>query len=138
MGLAEAFADFAGGSTQVALSAGAVDITTIEPRREVPRPPAPPAPPPPPPEPSRIWVQVATGQDLAAFRFDLRRIRRNAGGLLDHADAWTARWGQTNRLLVGPFASAREANELVTALAGHDISTFRFTSREGEEIQPLD
>ena len=67
-----------------------------------PRPPEPA----PPAHPSRHWVQVATGQDTSAFRFDWRRIVRNAGGLLDDAEAFTASWGQTNRLLTGPFDSA--------------------------------
>ncbi len=132
--LAEAFADFTLESAPVPATAGAVDITAIDPPRERPSP----AEPPPPVYPSRQWVQLGIGQNISAFRFDLRRLTRNADGLLDGADAFTAPWGQTNRLLVGPFGSAREAQEMVSALAGKGIDSFRFTSREGEEIQPLD
>jgi hypothetical protein len=134
MGLAEAFADFGLPDGEVRPAAGAVDITAIVPRREAPRPPAPP---PPPAHPSRQWVQVATGQNVAAFRFDWRRIRRQADGLLDNAEPHVARWGQTNRLVVGPYRSAREAQELVSALNAAGLSTFRFTSSEGEEVQEL-
>ena len=129
--LAEAFADFSQPTDTVRPSAGAVDITAIEPRREAPPPPPPPA------HPSRQWVQVATGQDTSAFRFDWRRIRREAGGLLDDVDVFVAPWGQTNRLLAGPFGSPREAQDLVSALAGAGVSTFRYTSSEGEEVSPL-
>jgi hypothetical protein len=141
--LAEAFAAFTRPSALPASRAmpGAVDITAIEPVREVrrppPPPPPPPSPPPPPPHPSRHWVQVATGQDVAAFRFDWRRMVREADGALNGRTPYRARWGQTNRLLTGPFASTREANAFVTRLTEAGIDAFRFTSSSGEEVVAL-
>lgn len=132
--LAEAFSDFTLESSSVPSTQGAVDITTIVPPRERPEPEAPP----PPAHPARHWVQVATGQDTSAFRFDWRRIVRNSDGLLDDAEAFTAPWGQTNRLLTGPFDSADEAQDMVSSLAGEGVDSFRFSSREGDEIQSLD
>jgi len=139
LGLAEAFADFTlpGESFAVAPSAGAVDITTIEPAR-APEPEPEPAPPPPPAHPSRHWVQIATGQDVSAFRFDWRRIVRGADGLLDGREAYTARWNQTNRLVTGPFESRRDAQQFVSELGAAGVDSFRFTSDEGEEVLPLD
>lgn len=139
LGLAEAFADFTlpSGGLPVAPAAGAVDITRIEPARE-PEPEPEPAPPPPPVHPSRHWVQVATGQDTDAFRFDWRRIVRNADGLLDDAEAFSAPWNQTNRLFTGPFDSRREAQELITQLGEAGVDSFRFTSADGQEVFPLD
>ena len=137
--LAEAFADFTLPSATSAAtpSAGAVDITTIEPAR-APEPEPEPAPPPPPAHPSRHWVQVATGQDLAAFRFDWRRIVRGANGLLDGRDAYTAPWNQTNRLVTGPFESRTDAQQFVSELGEAGVDSFRFTSAAGEEVLPLD
>ena len=138
--LADAFAGFIDPDPALPLTAaaGAVDITAIEPRRErPPPPPAPPPPPPPPPHPSRHWVQIATGQDTEAFAFDWRRVRRNADGLLDGRNAFHARWGQTNRLLTGPFDSAAAANAFVRELTGKGLDAFRFTSSAGEEVRPL-
>ena len=135
--LVEAFADFslpAGSAAPTTPAAGAVDITTIRPRREVQAPPARPAP---PPVPSRHWVQVATGRDTNALAFDWRRIKREAAGLLDRPGPHTARWGQTNRLVVGPFASAREADAMVARLKDKQLDSFRFTSAQGEEVKPL-
>jgi Flp pilus assembly protein TadD len=133
--LAEAFADFGLPSATAAPAAGAVDITQIQPRREAPRA----APPPPPPaHPSRHWVQVATGRDLAALAFDWRRIKRNAGGLLDRYQPHVAAWGQTNRLVAGPFGSAGEAQDFVTKLKEKQLDSFRFTSAQGEEVRSLD
>ena len=136
--LAAAFADFSfpsGSERIVPPDTGAVDVTRIQPRRE-----APPAaaPPPKPVIPSRHWVQVATGRDSAALAFDWRRIRRSAGGLLDRAEPHIAKWGQTNRLVAGPFASVREADQLITRLKEKEVDSFRFTSAQGEEVEPLD
>ena len=94
--------------------------------------------PPKPIVPSRQWVQVATGRDVAALEFDWRRIKRSAGGLLDKYQPHVAVWGQTNRLVAGPFASAREAQEFVAKLKDKQLDSFRFTSAQGEEVRPLE
>ena len=135
--LAEAFADFSLPGGSAGPTAGAVDITKIQPRREAPRV-VPPATPPRPVQPSRQWVQVATGRDVAALEFDWRRIKRTAGGLLDKYKPHVAAWGQTNRLVAGPFASAREAQDFVGKLKDKQLDSFRFTSAQGEEVRPLD
>ena len=88
--------------------------------------------------PSRQWVQVATGRDVAALEFDWRRIKRNAGGLLDKYKPHVAAWGQTNRLVAGPFANAGEAQEFVAKLKDKQLDSFRFTSEQGEEVRPLE
>lgn len=139
--LAQAFADFSVAAVPQARASGAVDITTITPTREkppAPKPAPPPAPPPPPPHPSRIWVQVATGRNVTALGTDWRRLRREAGGLLDRQNPHIAAWGQTNRLVVGPLNSTRVANELVAALKEKGMDTFRFSSAAGEEVKALD
>ena len=82
-------------------------------------------------------MQVATGQDTAAFRFDWRRIKREAGGLLDTREAFQARWGESNRLLTGPFPNAAAANAFVAQLTEKGVDAFRFTSATGEEVRPL-
>ena len=135
--LAVAFADFSL-PVRPAVAEGAVDITSITPRREAPRvEPARAAPPPKPVIPSRHWVQVATGRDTGALEFDWRRIKREAGGLLDRPKPHVAAWGQTNRLVAGPFASAREADALVARLKEKKVDSFRFTSEQGQEVKPL-
>lgn len=132
--LAELFADFSlppGGAARPA--AGAVDITTIDPPRAKP----PQAEPEPPAHPRRYWVQVATGRDLDALAWDWRRIKRSGGELLSDKDAFTAPWGQANRLVVGPYPSARAAQQAVGELKAKGLDTFAFTSAEGEAVSPL-
>jgi tetratricopeptide (TPR) repeat protein len=90
-----------------------------------------------PAHPARIWVQVATGSDLAALGFDWRRIARRAGDLLDRFTPHTVAWGQTNRLLAGPVESREDARDLINALNRKGLDSFRYTSPEGREIQEL-
>jgi hypothetical protein len=111
-------------------SGAGVDITSITPPREV-------AAPPPPTNPSRHWVQVATGRDRTALRFDWRRIKRNAPDLLGSFEPYVVTWGQANRLLAGPVDSDGAARELVNALRAQGLDSFPYTSPEGEEITEL-
>ncbi|MFU7527735.1 tetratricopeptide repeat protein [Qipengyuania sp. ASV99] len=132
--VADAFADLGGGELPVAAgTGGAVNIAEIEIPREV----APPPPPPPPAHPSRIWVQVATGRDVDALRFDWRRMTRQASDLLGKYEPHVTPWGQANRLLAGPISSRDEARDLVKALAEQGLETFSYVSPEGTEIQKL-
>ncbi|MHA7819161.1 MAG: tetratricopeptide repeat protein [Erythrobacter sp.] len=130
--VADAFADLGNDEMPIARPGGnAVDIAAIDIPRE--------APPPTVSEhPRRIWVQLATGRDVNALRFDWRRFARQAPELLGNFEPHTTRWGQANRLLAGPLADRDEARTLVNALANRGIDTFAYTSPEGMEIQELD
>ncbi len=110
-----------------------VDISTFQPPREVAAPP----PPAQPAHPAREWVQVATGRDRTALRFDWRRMARNAPDLLSEFDPHVVRWGQANRLLAGPVESRAAARELVNALKAQGLDSFAYSSPEGEEIIEL-
>jgi len=130
--VAEAFTDLAGGGLPAGTSRGdAVDLSAIEIPRE--RPPAPEK----PAHPKRVWVQVATGQDLSALRFDWRRIARAADGVLGGFEPHTVRWGRANRLLAGPVEDGAKAREMVNALKAKGLDSFTYTSPEGTEIRPL-
>lgn len=114
-----------------AQDADAVNIAAIDAPREAPPAPELPA------NPSRIWVQVATGQDLEALGFDWRRLRRKASDELEGFTPHTVPWGQANRLLAGPLESREDARDLINALSRKGIDSFRYTSPEGVEIQEL-
>src|SRR3546814_17726608 len=59
--------------------------------------------------PARVWVQIATGQDLKALAFDMGKLRKKYPDLLKGKDAWTSDWGSTRRMVIGPFASESAA-----------------------------
>lgn len=151
--VADAFADLGAPLPDARVGADAVDISRIEVRREVAvqpavapetaKPAAKPAEkpkkkePPKPLHPSRIWVQVATGKKIPALAFDWKRIAREGGAPLTKLKPFTARWGETNRLLVGPLDNRDKAQALVRTLKGKDLDSFLFVSDEGEVVQPL-
>jgi hypothetical protein len=132
--LAEAFSEFARPS-DVTPAAGAVDIRRIRPAR--PKAEAP-AKPPPPSHPSRIWVQVATGRDKGALGFDWRRLIRKAPEAFRGKKAFVSDWGQTNRLLTGPFESTASANTFLAQLRRGDVDgSFLWTSPAGQVVDEL-
>lgn len=136
--VADAFAGFTlSPAAPGAAPSGAVDITAIEPPREVERKPPPPEPKP-PAHPSRIWVQVATGKNIEAFKWDWRRISRKAPEVLGDFEPMTTPWVEANRLLAGPFPSEKAADEAVAKLREAEVDSFTFTSEEGQEIVSLD
>jgi cell division septation protein DedD len=119
-----------------------VDISAITIPREVaakpePKPEAKPKEPPKPVHPSRIWVQIATGRDVSALKFDWRRFERQGGDTLKGMTAYVTRWGVANRLLVGPLDSQDKARDLLKKLKDKGIDGFSYVSPEGEAIQTL-
>ncbi len=138
--VSQAFADLMAlpDTSAVTPPSNAVDITAIEipreeeaaPEEEAPEPAA-------PANASRIWVQIATGRDRSALRFDWRRFSRQAPDVLDGNGPFVASWGDTNRLLAGPYENRTAANTAVSALAEAGIGAFRFTSADGQEIEEL-
>lgn len=151
--VADAFADLGAPLPGARAGAEAVDISRIDVRREVaaqpslvPEPAKPAAKPAEKPKkkeppkqlhPSRIWVQVATGKKIPALAFDWKRIAKEGGTPLAKLKPFTARWGETNRLLVGPLDNRDKAQALVRTLKGKDLDSFLFVSDEGEAVQPL-
>ncbi|MBV7264848.1 SPOR domain-containing protein [Erythrobacter ani] len=132
--VADAFADMGSGSLPDAAATGnAVNLAALEIPREVEQAETPTK----PAHPSRIWVQVATGRDIAALKFDWRRLAGRAPDLLGEFDAHVTPWGQANRLLAGPVADRSEARDLINALKEKGIDAFRFESLEGTEIKEL-
>lgn len=90
-----------------------------------------------PAEPRRIWVQVAGGADKGALPREFSRIKAKAPKLLAARTAWTTPLKATNRLLVGPFKTDKEAQAFVNELKKADLTGFAFTSEAGQKIDKL-
>jgi len=91
----------------------------------------------PPAHPSRHWVQIAGGANRDTLPREYARLRGEAPALLGNRPAYTTPLNATNRLLIGPFPSAREAQAFVNRLAQEDLSAFAWTSPAGQEIERL-
>lgn len=111
----------------------------VAPPKPAPKPAPPPKPKPDPAklEPPRIWVQVAGGADEKALPFTWRRLAKQAPDAFKGRDAWATPVAATNRLLAGPFATAKEAQAFVNQLAGAGIQAFAWTSAAGQKIDKL-
>ena len=89
-------------------------------------------------QPSRIWVQVATGRDKSALASDWRRMLKDDPAVFKGKKPFLTAWGQTNRLLTGPFETQKEANAFVAALRKVDFGgAFTWTSAAGQVVDPL-
>jgi tetratricopeptide (TPR) repeat protein len=91
----------------------------------------------PPASPSRVWVQMAIGNNKAGLVYQYGAFRRRAPALLGGRGAYTAQWNATNRLLVGPFASESAGRAFVNQLAARGVRAHTWTSEAGQEIDAL-
>jgi len=87
--------------------------------------------------PARIWVQIATGKNVDALAFDLRRLRRSYSDAIGDQTGWTAEWGATRRLLVGPFKKIDEARATVSKIAKAGGDAFVWQSDAGEDVTKI-
>lgn len=150
--LDEAFADLAPPSREIEPQDGAVDVRKVKPVT----PPKDPAAkgkdlaakdagakgkdakPATPSHPSRIWVQLATGRDKSALGFDWRKLAKDNPALFKGLRPNTTVWGQSNRLLAGPFGSAKEANAFLASLKKAGVGgSFVWTSPAGQVVDAL-
>jgi Flp pilus assembly protein TadD len=90
-----------------------------------------------PAEPSRVWVQIAGGAAKAALPREYARLKAKAPKVFGTRGAYTAPLNATNRLLVGPFASSKEAQAFVNQLKAQDLSGFAWTSAAGQKVEKL-
>jgi len=87
--------------------------------------------------PSRIWVQIAAGKNESALAFDLRRFRKTYADAIGEEGGWSADWGATNRLLIGPYKKEESARKVVTAIKKSGGDAFIWESEAGEEVRKI-
>ena len=87
--------------------------------------------------PARLWVQIATGANLKALAFDYNRFAKRNAALFKGKSGSTAEWGQTRRLLVGPFANRKAAQDWLGDYKKAEGDGFLFDSDAGEIVEPI-
>ena len=89
-------------------------------------------------QPSRFWVQLATGREKTALGSDWRRLVKDDPAVFKAKKPFVTAWGQSNRLLAGPFESQKEAATFLAALRKAGVSgAFAWTSAAGQVVDPL-
>ena len=85
----------------------------------------------------RHWVQIAHGTQRAALALQYRQVRAQAPDLIGGRTAWTAADRGTNRLLMGPFASAEEAEAYIGELGARHVAAILWDSGAGASPERL-
>ncbi len=86
---------------------------------------------------SRYWVQIATGRNIKALKFDYRRISRSQKDLFTGKSALTSKWGNTNRMVIGPFDNLNAAKKFESAYRKGGGDGFVWRSGNGTIVTPL-
>jgi Flp pilus assembly protein TadD len=73
------------------------------------------------------WVQLAGGSNADGMAREYRKLTARAGALLKSRTGYVTRGKDYFRLLVGPFASADEAQDFVRKLDKAGVDSFRWT-----------
>lgn len=150
--LDEAFADLSRPSLEIEPKAGAVDLRKLKPtalaakdkakdeaaqgkesaKEKDKGKPAKPS------HPSRTWVQVATGRDKKALAFDWNKMVKADPAVFKGKKGFTSAWGQTNRLLTGPFETDAAANAYIAQLKKAGVGgAFLWSSPAGQVVDAL-
>ncbi len=90
-----------------------------------------------PVHPKRYWVQIATGSNLDALKFDYRRMTKKQPDLFKKQKAWTSPWGQTRRLVIGPFDDFKAAKAFEADYRKDGGDGFAWASADGVEVNEL-
>ncbi len=91
----------------------------------------------PPENPKRYWVQIATGSDLKALKYDYRRMSKKNADLFSDTNGWTSPWGKTKRLVVGPFEDFSAAKKFEAGFRKGGGDGFAWVSAKGTEVNKL-
>lgn len=91
-----------------------------------------------PSHPSRYWVQLATGKDKKSLAFDWRKLVRDDPAVFKARKGYTSAFGQSNRLLTGPFDSSAQAAVFLAQLKKAGVSgAFVWNSPAGQVVDAL-
>ena len=90
-----------------------------------------------PVHPKRYWVQIATGSNLNALKFDYRRMTKKQPDLFKGQNGWTSPWGKTRRLVVGPFDDFKAAKAFEADFRKGGGDGFAWASADGVEVNEL-
>jgi hypothetical protein len=85
----------------------------------------------------KIWLQLASGQDVDGLAKRFQRLKAENPDLFDGMKPYVSRSADRARLLVGPFRGESDASIFATDLRTIGIDAFRFTNSQTDRIAPL-
>lgn len=115
----------------------ASEAKTAMPKVETAKPTAKPSEKPAAKHPKRNWVQIASGGDVEALRYDYRNAARKNPDLFKGLSGWTAPYGKTRRMVVGPFDTYAEAQAWLKKYVAAGGQALIWQSADGAVVEPL-
>ena len=85
----------------------------------------------------KIWLQLASGQDVDDLSDRFRRLKSRSPDVFDGIKPYVARSADRARLLVGPFRGASDAAIFAQDLETLGVDAFKFTNSPADRIAPL-
>jgi Flp pilus assembly protein TadD len=85
----------------------------------------------------KIWLQLASGQNVDDLSDRFRRLKRDNPELFEGIKPYLSRSAERARLLVGPFKGTSDATIFADDLKTVGIDAFRFTNSQTDRIAPL-
>lgn len=86
---------------------------------------------------SRIWLQLASGDNAGALPDQFRRMKSRHREVFDGVSGYVAEGPDRARLLIGPFKSKSEADIFAEDLASLSVRAFSWTNPAGQPIRKL-
>jgi len=86
---------------------------------------------------SKIWLQLASGQNVDDLSSRFRKLKRENPDLFEGMKPYLSRSADRARLLVGPFRGTSDATIFAEDLRTVGIDAFRFTNSQTDRIAPL-
>jgi Flp pilus assembly protein TadD len=85
----------------------------------------------------KIWLQLASGQNVDDLSNRFRKLKNQNPDLFDGIKPYLSRSADRARLLVGPFRGASDATIFAEDLRTVGVDAFRFTNSQTDRIAPL-
>ena len=85
----------------------------------------------------KIWLQLASGQDVDGLAKKFERLKTDNPDLFNGIKPYVSRGEERARLLVGPFRGASDAAIFADDLKIIGIDALRFTDSQSDRIAPL-
>jgi len=87
--------------------------------------------------PPKIWLQLASGQDVDVLARRFQRLKIENPDLFNGMKPYVSRSADRARLLVGPFRGESDVSIFASDLKTIGIDAFRFTNSQTDRIAPL-
>jgi tetratricopeptide (TPR) repeat protein len=85
----------------------------------------------------KIWLQLASGQNEAAFSAQFERIRSKDRELFQGITGYVAKSPDRTRLVIGPFRNAGDADIFAEDLQTVEVTSFKWSNSPADQIVPL-